>query len=79
MQKFKIVVKPNNKETHPHKELNNENATAKEVQNALDLFGFVPNHDLIGEYGEKTDTHTVTVTEWKEPKKAAPSEPEPSN
>jgi hypothetical protein len=60
---YSIKVTPNRPELHPHDELNNAAATYKETLNTLDFFGFLPNYNLTGIYGEETDTHTVTIEE----------------
>ncbi len=60
---YRVIVTPNRPETHPQSEFNNENATYKETLNTLDFFGFLPNYNLTGVYGEETDTHTVTIEE----------------
>ena len=59
--KYSIKVTPNSPETHPHDELNNAAATYKETLDTLDFFGFAPNYELAGTYGEETDTHTVII------------------
>jgi len=61
--KYNIKVTPNSTELHPHSELNNSAATYKETLNTLDFFGFAPNYNLTGTYGEETDTHTVVIAE----------------
>ena len=61
--KYSIKVTPNSPETHPHDEINNTAATYKETLNTLEIFGFAPNYNLTGTYGEETDTHTVTIAE----------------
>jgi hypothetical protein len=59
--KYSIKVTPNSPEFHPHSELNNTAATYKETLETLDFFGFAPNYNLTGTYGEETDTHTVVI------------------
>jgi hypothetical protein len=61
--KYNIKVTPNSPEMHPHSELNNSAATYKETLSTLDFFGFAPNYNLTGTYGEETDTHTVVIAE----------------
>ena len=61
--KYNIKVTPNSPENHPHSELNNSAATYQETLNTLDFFGFAPNYNLTGTYGEETDTHTVVIEE----------------
>jgi hypothetical protein len=61
--KYSIKVTPNRPELHAHDELNNTAATYKETLETLDFFGFAPNYELAGTYGEETDTHTVEIEE----------------
>jgi hypothetical protein len=61
--KYNIKVTPNRADVHPHDELNNIDATYRETLDTLDLFGFAPNYELVGTYGEETDTHTVIIKE----------------
>ena len=64
--KYNIKVTPNSPELHPHSDLNNSAATYEETLNTLDFFGFAPNYNLTGPYGEIWNTHTVVIEEVSE-------------